>query len=362
MLLTKARWRIKFIASAFIATMTISQNELANKKSYCQSKNPSEHFKSSIARNGLILRPESSVSLKFIDEIKCKLKPEQIETDTEECILKSKPWNSYHKSGTYPMAILYPNSTEDVSHILRICNKYGISVVPYGGGTSLEGQLLPSTPVSSPGTDPSAPPKPTNAISLDMNNMKKILQLNEQDLDVRVQTGLGYVELNEFLKPKNLWFPLDPGPGASIGGMCSCRYVPNEIHPLTCREAMDLNIEQPFTQALLINIVLSGAFSCSGSTAVRYGSMRENVLSLTAVLPDGTVFTTGSRARKSSAGYDLTRLLIGSEATLAVITEATLKLHGIPKVRDFSLNLGLNQVIPHGHFVPSTLPLPFLCD
>jgi D-lactate dehydrogenase (cytochrome) len=111
-------------------------------------------------------------------------------------------------------------------------------------------------------------------------------------LDVTVQAGLGYIELNEVLKPLGLWFPLDPGPGASIGGMCATR--------------------------------------CSGSTAVRYGSMRDNVLNLTAVMADGTIIRTGSRARKSSAGYDITRLLIGSEGTLAVITEATLKVYPLP--------------------------------
>jgi D-lactate dehydrogenase (cytochrome) len=122
--------------------------------------------------------------------------------------------------------------------------------------------------------------------------MHEVVALHEEDLDIEVQAGLGYVELNDILRPHKLWFPLDPGPGASVGGMCACR--------------------------------------CSGSTAVRYGSMRENVLNVTAVLADGTIIKTGSRARKSSAGYDLTRLLIGSEGTLAVITEVTLKLHPIP--------------------------------
>jgi len=152
--------------------------------------------------------------------------------------------------------------------------------------------------------------------------MKRILEFNEKDLDITVEAGLGYLELNDILREKNMWFPLDPGnylshnfsptityyrnriinifvvlfklqgPGASMGGMCACR--------------------------------------CSGSTAVRYGSMRENVFNVTAVLHDGTIMKTGSRARKSSAGYDLTRLLIGSEGTLAVITEVTLKLHMIP--------------------------------
>ena len=146
----------------------------------------------------------------------------------------------------------------------QICNKYNVPVVAFGGGTSLEGHTLPV------GIENMMDP-----ISLDLNRMTSVLKFNENDLDVTVQAGLGYVQLNEYLRQFGIWFPLDPGPGASIGGMCACR--------------------------------------CSGSTAVRYGSMRENVLNVTAVLADGTVIKTGSRARKSSAGYDLTRLLVGSE-------------------------------------------------
>ena len=135
-----------------------------------------------------------------------------------------------------------------------------------GGGTSLEGHTLP---VGGEDMDP---------ISIDFSNMSKIISFNKDDLDICVEAGLGYVSLNEYLREHGLWFPLDPGPGASVGGMCACR--------------------------------------CSGSTAVRYGSMRENVLNITAVLADGTIIKTGSRARKSSAGYDITRLLIGSEGNI----------------------------------------------
>lgn len=219
----------------------------------------------------------ANLSTAVFTELRNQLRKEQIETDTEECLARGKPYNSWHKSDGSFSAIIYPDNTEDVSKVMKICQKHNISVVACGGGTSLEGQIT-------------APP--VRSISIDFRNMKKILELNESDLDVRVQAGLGYIELNDILVDKNLWFPLDPGPGASIGGMCACR--------------------------------------CSGSTAVRYGSMRDNVLNITAVLADGTVFKTGSRARKSSAGYDLTRLLIGSEGTLAVITEVTLKLHGLP--------------------------------
>jgi len=218
-----------------------------------------------------------SLPSNFIKKLSEILKLDQIEDDEGERDVRAKPWNSYHSSKNKPHIIVFPESTEDVSKILKLCNEYKIPVIPFAGGTSIEGQTLTLN----------------GGLSLDFSRMKNIIELNEGDLDITVQAGLGYIELNEILKNKGLWFPLDPGPGAAIGGMCACR--------------------------------------CSGSTAVRYGSMRENVLNVKAVLPDGTIIKTGSRARKSSAGYDLTRLLIGSEGTLAVITEATLKLHGIPK-------------------------------
>jgi D-lactate dehydrogenase (cytochrome) len=241
-----------------------------------------------------------SVTLKiFISELEKVLRIDQIETDINECQQRGKPWSSYHSLLTSPDVIVYPESTDDVSRIVSLCAKHKIAVIPFGGGTSVEGQTL----------------APTGGVSLDMARMKKILQFNEEDLDITVQAGLGYIELNEFISSQclsggsdPLWFPLDPGPGATIGGMCACR--------------------------------------CSGSTAVRYGSMRENVLSLTAVLPDGAVVRTGGRARKSSAGYDTARLLVGSEGTLAVITEATLKLHPVPRV-----SAALRVTFPEGGLV-----------
>jgi D-lactate dehydrogenase (cytochrome) len=216
----------------------------------------------------------------FLRDIRSVLPEHAIETDVEELKARSRQWNSYHQIDNYPKVILSPENTEHVSKIMSLCFKYAIPVIPFGGGTSIEGQTL-------------SPDKGVS-ISLDFNQMKKIIEFHPQDLDIKVQAGLGYVELNEMINKYNLFFPLDPGPGASVGGMCACR--------------------------------------CSGSTALRYGSMRENVLNVTAVLSDGTIINTGSRSRKSSAGYDLTRLLVGSEGTLAVITEVTLKLHGIPKV------------------------------
>lgn len=137
-------------------------------------------------------------------ELRQFLAPHQIDDHIDERIQRGKPWNSYHKSQYFPELILLPESTEQVSKIVKLCYKYKVSVIPFGGGTSLEGQTLIS---------------PIGGVSLDFNHMKKVLELNEEDLDVRVEAGLGYVELNEILKSKGLWFPLDPGPGASIGGM-----------------------------------------------------------------------------------------------------------------------------------------------
>lgn len=213
----------------------------------------------------------------FIRELRTLLPPDQIDEDDDERRQRGKPWSSYHQLVNYPRVIVSPSSTEQVSSVVKLCSQYKVPLIPFGGGTSLEGQTL----------------APQGGLSLDFSNMRGVVELNQDDLDVRVQAGMGYIELNELLRPLKLWFPLDPGPGATVGGMCACR--------------------------------------CSGSTAVKYGSMRENVLNLTAVLSDGTIVRTGGRARKSSAGYDLTRLLVGSEGTLAVITEATLRLHTIPR-------------------------------
>lgn len=164
-----------------------------------------------------------------------------------------------------------------MSKVLKLCNKYDIPIVAFGGGTSLEGHTL----------------NPCKGITLSLKRMDKVTHFSAEDLDATVGAGLGYLDLNEQLEPHKIFFPLDPGPGASIGGMCACR--------------------------------------CSGSTAVKYGTMRDNVLSVTAVLADGRIIKTGTRARKSAAGYDLTRILIGSEGTLAIITEVTLRLRKMPE-------------------------------
>ncbi|KAL8931640.1 MAG: hypothetical protein Q9211_006820 [Gyalolechia sp. 1 TL-2023] len=187
-------------------------------------------------------------------------------------------WSSYtSKDKEKPFLIVFPSSTEEVSKIVRICYDRRIPVTGYSGGTSLEGHFSATR----------------GGICIDFRRMDKILQLHKDDLDVVVQPALGWEYLNEELARHGLFFPPDPGPGAMIGGMVGT--------------------------------------GCSGTNAYRYGTMREWVLSLTVVLADGTVIKTRQRPRKSSAGYDLTRLFIGSEGTLGLVTEATLKVTVKPK-------------------------------
>lgn len=181
-----------------------------------------------------------------------------------------------HHHGPPPAAVVSPGSTEEVAAVLRILHDARVPVVAYGSGTSLEGHTVPQA----------------HGVTMSTHRMDAVLALDVASADVRVQAGMRKDDLNELLLPHGLFFPVDPGPGASIGGMC--------------------------------------ATGCSGTNAVRFGTMKDNVLSLTAVLADGTVVSTGQRARKSSAGFDLTRLLIGSEGCLGVITEATLRLRPVP--------------------------------
>ena len=183
---------------------------------------------------------------------------------------------SFHE-GPLPDALFQPRSTAEVAEILKACSARKIPLIPYGAGTSLEGHTLAIH----------------GGIVLDMTEMSEIIEVNEEDQDCRCQPGVTREVLNSYLRDTGLCFPIDPGADATIGGMV--------------------------------------ATSASGTNAVRYGTMKENVLALEAVLADGSIDRTGRRARKTAAGLDLTHLLIGSEGTLGVVTEITLRLHGIPE-------------------------------
>src|SRR5215510_14118268 len=176
-----------------------------------------------------------------------------------------------------PDAVVFPQSTEEVQQTVRICAESGVAIIPYGVGTSLEGHVN----------------APAGGVSIDFRDMNRVLAVHAEDLDVVVEPRITRKALNEHLRDQGLFFPIDPGADASLGGMAATR--------------------------------------CSGTNAVRYGTMKDNVLSLKVVLASGEVMTTARRAKKSAAGYDLTRLIVGSEGTLGVITELTLRLAGIPE-------------------------------
>ncbi|GMG47380.1 unnamed protein product [Ambrosiozyma monospora] len=214
-----------------------------------------------------------------VEEIKKLLRTDQFTDSPSELHNHSDNSSNFHKPNDdeRPYLITYPETTEEVQAIVKICYKYNVPMVPYSGGTSIEGHFIPTR----------------KGISIDVIRMDKVLALHEDDLDVVIQPGVGWQELGDYLKPHGLLFGPDPGPGACIGGMV--------------------------------------ATNCSGTRATRYGTMKDNVIALKVVLSDGTLIKTKNRPRKSSAGYNLTGLFVGSEGTLGIIVEATLKLSVLPE-------------------------------
>ena len=194
-----------------------------------------------------------------------------------DAMLRQHGSNEAHFDVVLPDAVVFARSTGDVVDLVKMCVAAGVPIVPFGAGTSIEGNAVPVR----------------GGVSVNLSEMNAIVAVHAEDFDCTVQAGCRREQLNEHLRDTGLFFPIDPGANATIGGMASTR--------------------------------------ASGTNAVRYGTMREAVLSLKVVTPDGNVITTARRARKSAAGYDLTRLYVGSEGTLGIITEVTLRLHPIPE-------------------------------
>ncbi|KAJ5800930.1 CAZyme family AA4 [Penicillium psychrosexuale] len=214
---------------------------------------------------------------KAINELRAKLGEDAISTEQDELHQHGfSEWSSLN-ADRLPVAIAYPKTTQEVSEIAKICNKYRMPMIPYSGGSSLEANFS----------------APLGGMTIDFAFMNKILEIHPDDMDIVVQPSIQWMDLNEKIKDTGMFFPVDPGPSAMIGGMVGT--------------------------------------NCSGTNAVRYGTMKDWVINLTVVLADGRIIKTRRRPRKTSAGYNLTGMFVGSEGTLGIVTEATLKLAPLPE-------------------------------
>ncbi|KAI6794007.1 hypothetical protein KC361_g5867 [Hortaea werneckii] len=237
----------------------------------------SSHFRSGAAALSRPQYADRRQLEKAIAELRGTLGEDAISTDDEDLHMHGfSEWSSINID-TLPVAVAYPKSTDEVSQIAKLCHKHKIPMIPYSGGSSLEANFS----------------APFGGVSIDFCFMDKLLQLRPDDMDLTCQPAVGWMSLNDQIKDSGLFFPVDPGPSAMIGGMVGT--------------------------------------SCSGTNAVRYGTMKDWVVNLTVVLADGTVVKTKRRPRKSAAGYNLTGLFVGSEGTLGLVTEITLKLAVIPQ-------------------------------
>jgi D-lactate dehydrogenase (cytochrome) len=214
------------------------------------------------------------VSAGFIEELKQKF-GERCSTAHAVCEHHGRDESPY--PAMLPDAVVFAHTTDEVAWVARLCNQHNVPLIPYGAGSSLEGHLLAVQ----------------GGVSLDLSAMNKVLAVNAEDFTATVQAGVTRKQLNQEIRDTGLFFPIDPGADASLGGMAATR--------------------------------------ASGTNAVRYGTMRENVMSLKVVTADGRIIETANRARKSSAGYDLTRIFVGSEGTLGIITEVTVRLYPQPE-------------------------------
>ncbi|RBA21754.1 D-lactate dehydrogenase (cytochrome) [Fusarium proliferatum] len=260
------RKRPMFLASALSATATtIGGTLLYTVVSHEKQKDNEPHYAS---------RAEMELA---VEEIRKALGEDAVSIEDE--ILHSHGYSDWSTINIerLPVAVAFPKTTEEVAAIAKICHKRRVPMIPYSGGSSVEGHFS----------------APFGGVSVDFVNMNQILEMHSDDLNVVVQPSVPWMDLNEKIKDTGLFFPIDPGPSAQIGGMVGT--------------------------------------NCSGTNAVKYGTMRDWVVNLTVVLSDGTILKTRRRPRKSSAGYNLNSLFVGSEGTLGFVTEATLKLAPIPK-------------------------------